>query len=214
VARSESEGETVIGELWDRNMDTRRVLSVGLSVVAYGLLVLALAVMPSMVTAGGADPRWIAWTAPALGGAVGVAIHGWAVHRRPGTRNGLRWGLAQGGLMFLTILALFALAILINPIVGSSPTFGGDAPLGLLAIGVVVGLCSNVLWERNRIRQRIAGILLIAGCLIIAGIVGLRAGGPWSPIGTALLVVGILGAAAAILLAWLELFEATGDPVS
>jgi CHASE2 domain-containing sensor protein len=116
--------------------------------------------------------------------------------------------------MFLTILALFALAFLISPIVGSNPTFGGDAPLGLLAIGAVAGLCANVLWERNRNRQQIAGVLLIAGCLIIAGIVGLRSGGPWSPIGTAFLVVGVLGAAAAALLAWSELVEATGDPAT
>ena len=142
-----------------------------------------------------------------------MAVRGYVLHRRPGTRNGLRWALALGGLMFLTIFATFVLAILVNPIVGSSPTFDGDAPLGVLAIGAVVGLCSNVLWERNRNRQQIAGIVLIAACLVIAGIIGLRAGEAWSPIGTAFLVAGVIGVAAAALLAWWELVEATGDPV-
>jgi hypothetical protein len=208
-----SRGGQLIRELWNRHMDARRALSVGLGVVAYGLFVLVLAVSPGLITSSSADAGWLAWSAPALGGSFGIAVRGYVLHRRTGTRNGLRWGLALGGLMLLVILGMFALAILINPIVGSSPTFGGDAPLGLLAIGAVVGLCSNVLWERNRNRQQIAGMLLVVGCLIIAGIVGLRAGEPWSPIGTAFLVVGVLGAAAAALLAWSELVEATGDPL-
>ena len=117
----------MIRELWNRHMDTRRALSVGLGVAAYVLCVVALAVAPGMVTSGGANPPWIAGTAPALGGAVGMAIRGWAFHRRPGTRNGLRWALAQGGLMFLATLALFVLAALINPIVGPSLTLAWDA---------------------------------------------------------------------------------------
>jgi hypothetical protein len=212
VAPTEGEGDTVIRELWDRHMDARRALSVALGVVAYGLGILALAVTPGFVVTAGADPGAFAKLAPAVGGASGMAIRGYVFHRRPGTRNGLRWALAQGGLMLLVILGAFALATAISPIVSPNPTFGGDAWAGLLAVGTVVAVTSGVLWERNRHRQRIAAVQLVAVCLVIAGIAGLRAGGPWTPVGTIALVAGILSVAAAALQGLSHMFQETTEP--
>lgn len=201
----------MIRELWDRHMDARRALSVGLGVVAYGLGVLFLSVAPGFEVPGRADPGWFAWLAPAVGGASGMAIRGYALHRRPGTRNGLRWALAQGGLMLLVILGMFALAALIHPIASSNPALGGDAWLGLLAVGAIVTTTSNILWERNRHRQRTAAVLLVAVCLIVAGVAGLRAGGLGTPIGTTFLVAGILGVAGAALQGISHLVRVTAD---
>jgi hypothetical protein len=204
----------VIRELWNRHMDSRRVLAVTLGVVAYGLLVLAWAVIPSFAGSRTADPGWLAWSAPALGAFIGTAVRGYALHRRTGTRNGLRWGLVQGGLMLLLILGVFALATSISPIVSPNPTFGGDAWAGLLAVGTVLAATSGVLWERNRQRQRTAVYLLVAVCLVIAGFAGLRAGGPGTPIGTLFLVAGILGVAAATLVRLSHLVQETADPAT
>lgn len=204
----------VIRELWDRQMDARRALSVGLGVVAYGLGVILLAVAPGFVASGGADRGWFAGLAPAFGGATGMAVRGYAFHRKPGSRDGLRWAVAQGGLMLLAILGMFALAMAISPIVSSNPTFGGDAWVALMAVGTVFAMTSNVLWERNRDRQRIAAVLLMAVCLIIAGVAGPRAGGPWTPVGTIVLVAGILGVAAAALQGLSHLVQAAADPAT
>ena len=204
----------MIRELWDRHMDARRVLSLTLGVVAYGLGILLLAVTPGFVASGGADPGWFARLAPAIGGASGMAVRGYAFHRRPGTRNGLRWALFQGGLMFLVILGLFALATAISPIVSPNPTFGGDAWAGLLAVGAVVAMTSNVLWERSRQRQRIAAVLLVGVCLVIAGVAGLRAGGPWTPVGTVVLVAGAFAVVAAALQGLSELVQPTANPAT
>jgi peptidoglycan/LPS O-acetylase OafA/YrhL len=212
VAPTEGEGDTVIRELWDRHMDAKRALSVALGAVAYGLGILALAVTPGFVVSGGTDPGWFAKLAPAVGGASGMAINGYATHHRPGTRSGLRWALAQGGLMLLVILGAFALATAISPIVSPNPTFGGDAWAGLLAVGAVLAGASAVLWERNRRRQRTAAVLLVAVCLVIAGIAGRRAGGPWTPAGTLVLIAGILGVAAAMLQRLSHMVQETADP--
>ena len=190
-------GDTLIRELWDRHMDSRRALSAALSVVAGGLGVLALAVTPGFVVAGGADPGGYAKFAPMIGGAFGMAVRGYAFHRKPGTRNGLRWALAQGGLMALLFLGAFAAAAAINPIVSSNPALGGDAWLGLLATALVLGAASGVLWEREHHRRRTAAVMLLAVCLIILGLVGLRAGGLGILIGTPLLAVGVFGLVAA-----------------
>jgi hypothetical protein len=204
----------MIRGLWDRHLDARRAVSVALGVVAYGLGIVALAVVPGFVVSGGSDPGWFAKLAPAVGGASGIAIRGYAFHHRPGTRNGLRWALAQGGLMLLVILGGFALAAAINPIISPNPTFGGDAWAGLAAVGMVLAGTSGVLWERNRQRQRIAAVLLVATCLVVAGIAGLRAGAPWTPIGTIVLVAGILGVAAAALLGLSQLTKETAERAS
>ena len=204
----------VIRELWDRHMDARRALSVGLGVVAYGLGVLLLAVVPGFVASDGTDPGWFAGLVPAFGGATAMAVRGYAFHRRPGTRDGLRWGIVLGGLMLLGVLSLFVLATVIHPIVSPNPMFTSEAWLGLLAIGSIVAMTSNVLWERNQRRQRIAAVLLTAVCLLIAGIAGLRAGGPWTPVGTALLVVGVLAVAGAALQGFSALLEAPADPAA
>lgn len=201
-------------ELWDRHMDSTRVLAVALGAVAYGLLVVALALTPGFAVSGGADSAWFAKVVPALAGASGLAIRGYAFHRRPGTRKGLCWGLAQGGLMFLVIFAMFALATAFNPIVRSNEMLGGAAWAGLSAIGVVLGLIANVLWERSQRRRRIAVVLLAASCLIIVGLIGLRAGGPWILIGTPSLLVGIVALIGVALQGAAELVEATGEPAT
>lgn len=92
----------------------------------------------------------------------------------------------------MLLLGLFAIATLINPIVSSNATLGGDAWLGLMATALVVGAISSVLWERSQHRRRIAAVLLLAVCLIIVGLIGLRAGGPSMLIGTASLLAGII----------------------
>jgi len=204
----------VIRELWDRHMDARRALSLALGVVAYGLGVLFLAVAPGFMVAGSADPGWFAMLAPAVGGASGMAIRGYAFHRRSGTRDGLRWAFVQGGLMLFVILGMFALATVIHAVVQPNLTFGGDAWLGLLAVGAVVAMTSNVLWERNRHRQRIAAVLLAAVCLIIAGVAGLRAGGQGTPIGTVFLAAGVFGVAASALQGLSNLVQPTSDPAT
>jgi hypothetical protein len=209
-----SRGDTVIRERWNRHMDARRALSVGLGVVALGIGIIALAVTPGFVVSGGSDPGWLAKLAPAVGGASGVAIRGYAFHRRPGTRDGLRWAFIQGGLMLLLFLGGYAMAAAISPIVSPNPIFGGDAWAGLLAVGTVLAGISSVLWERSRQRQRIAAVFLVAACLVIAGIAGLRAGGSWTPIGTLFLVAGILGVAAAALQGLSNLVQPTSDPAT
>jgi hypothetical protein len=202
----------MIRELWQRHMDPPRALSVVLGVVGIGMGIIALAVAPGFVVSGGSDPGWLAKLAPAVGGASGMAIRGYAFHRRPGTRDGLRWALIQGGLMLLLFLGAYALAAAISPIVSPNPIFRGDAWAGLLAVGTVLAGISSVLWERSRQRQRIAAFFLVAACLVIAGIAGLRAGGTWAPIGTAFLVAGILGVAAAALQGLSQLVRETADP--
>lgn len=202
----------MVRDLWSRYMDGRRALSVALGVTAYGLCTVALAVEPGFFVSSGTDPGWLVKLAPAIGGASGVAIRAYAFHRRPGTWDGLRWALAQGGLMLLLILCLFALAWALSPILSPNPTLGGDAWAGLVAVGAVLAGASAVLWERNRHRQRIAALLVVAVCLIIAGIAGLRADGPWRPVGAIALVAGILGVAAAALQGLSNLVQETADP--
>jgi hypothetical protein len=204
----------VIRELWDRHMDPRRALSLGLGVVAYILGVLLLAVVPGFVASGGAGPDWFAGLGLAFGGATGMAVRGYAFHRRPGTRGGLRRGILLGGLMLLGILGMFALASAIHPIVSPNPMITSEAWLGLAAIGSVVVTTANVLWERNQRRQRIAAVFLLAVCLTIAGVAGLRAGGPWTPVGIALVVVGVLAVAAAAIQGFSALLEAPADPAT
>jgi peptidoglycan/LPS O-acetylase OafA/YrhL len=140
-----------------------------------------------------------------------MGVRGYAFHRKPGTRDGLKWALAQGGLMALAVLGLFSAASAIHPIVSPNPMLGRDAWVGLLAVCLVLGAISSVLWERNRRRQRTATILLIAVCLIIVGLFGLRAGGLGTMVGTPLLVVGVFGLVVASLQGAAALVEGTAD---
>jgi hypothetical protein len=140
-----------------------------------------------------------------------MAIRGWAFHRRPGTRNGLRWALAQGGLMFLATLALFVLAALINPIVGPSLTLAWDAWLGMLATAMILGTAAGVLWERTRRGRRTGAAMLLAIVLIVVGLVGLRAGGPWLLFGSPPLVIGVIALFLAAIQNWSDLVDTAAD---
>jgi len=201
----------MIRESWGRHMDAARIVAVVLFSVASGCAVMALAVTPGFVVSGDDGAGGFAKLAPAAGAAVGMAVRGYAFHRKPGTRDGLRWAVTQGGLMALTVLGMFLLAALVNPIVTRNPALGGDAWLGLLAISLVAGASSGVMWERHRRRRRIAAVLLLAVCGIVVGLVGLRVGGSWIVPSALVVVAGFVVLALAALESWSELMRAVAD---
>lgn len=201
----------MIRELWHRYLDARRAGSLVLGALAMGLCVLTLALTPGFVVRGEGAVGGFARYGPLFGAALGMAVRGYAFHRKPGTRNGLRWAIAQGGLMALVGLGTFATATAIHPFVSRNPMLGGDAWLGLMAIAVVLGLSFGVLWERDRRRRRIGTVLLLAFCLIIVGGVGIRAGGAWILIGTPALVVGVIALFLVAVQGMSDLIQAVAD---
>jgi hypothetical protein len=189
----------VIREWWIREMDARRVFSAALASVSLLLCVLALAAVPGFVTSGAQDPGGLAKYSAALGGASGIALRAYLLHRRAGVSAGLRSAVVQGGSMALLLFGMFILAIATHPIVGRIEPLGGDAWIGLLATAVLVGLTSSVLWERIERRRRNAVAVLVAVGFIIGGMIGTRIGGAWTVIGGVSILVGILALGRAIL---------------
>ena len=163
-----------------------------LAAIAQLLLVLALAADEAFVApAGAGDTGWLRYL-PLVGAASGIALRGYLLHRRSGTRNGLLWALAQGGSMALLLLGMVVVATAIGPAVRGNPTLDGDSWMAIMAVAVVLGLTSTLLWERDAQRRRTAAILLLATSLIIGGLVGIRGGGWWTLIGAPSLFVGML----------------------
>ncbi len=189
----------MIREWWRRQMDARRAFSLALGAVSLPLCVLALAAAPGFGTAGAQGAGGFATCGVALGGASGIALRAFLLHRRPGTASGLRSAVVQGGAMAFLLLGMFIVASLIAPDIGREAAFGGDAWAAILAIAVVLGAASGVLWERNERRRRTAAVILLAAGLIIGGAMGLRIGGVASAVGLALLVVGLAALGGAIL---------------
>jgi hypothetical protein len=180
-------------------MDARRALAVVLAVVAMVLCVVALAAAPGFASSEANGALAIGRFAAALGGASGIALRAYLLHRKAGTATGLRRAFVQGGAMALLLLGMLVLAFAIGPDVSRNATLGGDAWAGILATGVVLGGTSGVLWERNERRRRGAVDLLLAAGLIIGGVLGSRIGGAWTVIGGGVLVVGILALGRAML---------------
>jgi hypothetical protein len=179
--------------------------------IALACATLALAVTPGFVVAGNGSPGGVVAFAPAVGAAAGMALRGYVLHRRPGTHDGVWWAVIQGGLMGLTLLGVFALAALVGPAIRPNPALGGDAWLGLMAVAAIAGTASGVLWERIRRRRRTGALLLLAICLLAAGLAGIRAADPWPMIGAPPLVIGVIALVVALIAGWSDLIDSAGS---
>jgi len=186
-------------------MDTKRVFSLVMAAVALALCVVALAAAFAFLAPGDDDVGGVARYSAAFGGTVGFAARAFLLHRRSGTRLGMLWALAQGGSMALLLFGTVVVATAVSPMVRDNSTLGGDAWMGIMAAGVVIGLTSTLLWERDARRRRIAASFLLASGFIVGGLAGLRGGGPWTPIGAISLAVGFVALVAALVQGFAEL---------
>lgn len=197
----------MIREWWNRQMDAQRAFSLVLGAGAVVLMILGLALAPGFLASGDHDGGGFAKYSAAFGGTFGFAARAFLLHRKSGIGNGLLWAVAHGGSMALFFVAMFAAATAISPIVSRSPTLGGDAWSGIMAIAIVLGLTFNLMWERNARRRRIAAVLLLAAGILIGGLIGLRSGGAWAVIGTLSLSAGIITLVVAIVQGLSELHQ-------
>lgn len=142
-----------------------------------------------------------------LGGDRGISIGdgGWVIlvgitlssayqvfesRRQAGRPDAGTWGLATAAGIVLAFAAFGAVALLLGPVVATTPVLA-DNPVPLAIVAWVLLGAGAVAWQRGSQRRAIVAALALSMGMILGGVAALRGDTDWGPVAVLAILLGL-----------------------